>query len=71
MVSGAWDSCGRRLVTGGVDRTARLLHVPSLTEKAQLEGHGGEVSRVRLHSSFLNYLLEFMEILDFPILACF
>ncbi|KAK8393093.1 hypothetical protein O3P69_013257 [Scylla paramamosain] len=46
VVSGAWDNCGRQLVTGGVDRTARVLHVPSLTETVQLEGHGGEVSKV-------------------------
>ena len=39
-------------MTGGVDRTARVLHLPTLTETAQLEGHGGEVSKV--HMSALN-----------------
>ncbi|MPC25095.1 Dynein assembly factor with WDR repeat domains 1 [Portunus trituberculatus] len=51
VVSGAWDNCGRQLVTGGVDRTARVLHVPSLTETVELEGHGGEVSKVSFSPS--------------------
>ncbi|XP_047502397.1 dynein assembly factor with WDR repeat domains 1-like [Penaeus chinensis] len=49
VVDGAWDSCGRRLVTGSVDRTAQIVNINSLTTSLTLCGHRGEVSKVRVY----------------------
>nr|XP_053656296.1 dynein assembly factor with WDR repeat domains 1-like [Cherax quadricarinatus] len=51
VVSGAWDSCGRQLVTGGVDKTANVLHLPTLTHTLQLDDHGGEVTKVAFNAA--------------------